>query len=263
MDWIEANGVTLRYELAGTGPETLLLVHEAGGALESWDDTLPALQHHFRTLRYDQRGFGQSEKPPGKLRIDDMVADIVGLLDALSIDAPCHVVGSAMGSGIAAALAARHPRRVSRLVAQSLVTGANESFRHQLLARADAVERDGMRDHAEASLALSYPVRLRADRRRFERYRMRWIANAPHSYAALNRMGLEMQLDAEIGRIACPTLVIGCAHDPLRPPEMMKSLAQKIPGARYVDADSGHFMHVQSPERFAQLVIAFLRALPE
>ena len=258
MDWIEVNGTTLRYELAGTGAETLLLVHEAGGAIESWDETLPAFQRHFRTLRYDQRGFGQSEKVPGKLELDDMIADIAGLLDGWAITTPCHVAGSAMGAGIAAAFTARHPARVSRLVVQSLVTRANENFRSQMLERAAAIERDGMRAHVGPSLDRSYPALLRANRARFERYRMRWIANDPQSYAAINRMGLGLQLDGEIGRIACPTLVIGCVHDPLRPPEMVKALAQKIPHARYVEADSGHFMHVQSPELFTQLAIPFL-----
>ena len=45
MPWMEANGVALRYELSGEGPETLILVHELGGALESWNDVLPTLDH--------------------------------------------------------------------------------------------------------------------------------------------------------------------------------------------------------------------------
>ncbi len=260
MEWIEVNGVSLRYELAGTGRETLVLVHEAGGAIESWDECMPALQRHFRTLRYDQRGFGQSEKVPGPLALDTMVGDIAGLLDALGITAPCHVAGSAMGAGIAAAFTARHPARISRLVVQSLVTRANESFRAQMLERAAAIERDGMRAHAEVSLERSYAPVLRGNRARFERYRNRWIGNDPQSYAAINRMGLGLRLDDEIKRIACPTLVIGCIHDPLRPPAMVKALAQTIPSARYVEADSGHFMHVQSPDRFTELALPFLTA---
>src|SRR5512147_792433 len=116
MNWIEANGVSLRYELAGGGAETVVFVHELGGALESWDETLPAFQREFRTLRYDQRGFGLSEKTSGTLALADMVADIDALLDALGIKGRCHLVGSAMGAGIAAAFAARRPARVASLV---------------------------------------------------------------------------------------------------------------------------------------------------
>jgi pimeloyl-ACP methyl ester carboxylesterase len=258
MKWIEVNGVGLRYELAGSSAQTVLLLHELGGSLESWDATLPAFQNSFRTLRYDQRGFGQSEKTSGTLALADMVADIAALLDALAIRGRCHVVGSALGAGIAAAFAARHPARVERLVVQSLVTKSSQTFRAQMIERANETERTGMRAQAQASLNRSYPEVLRGNRERFEQYRLRWIANDPQGFAAINRMLLDMDLDAEIATIKCPTLAIGCVHDPLRTPEMVKELATKISGARYVEADSGHFMHVQSPEMFAGLVVPFL-----
>jgi 3-oxoadipate enol-lactonase len=259
MNWIEVNGVGLRYELAGNGADTVVFVHELGGSLESWDDTLPAFRREFRTLRYDQRGFGQSEKTSGTLALDDMVGDIDALLDGLGIHARCHVVGSAMGAGIAAAFAARRPARVASLAVQSLVTRSSAKFRTQMSERAAEVERAGMRPQAKASLDRSYPEVLRGDRARFEKYRLRWIANDPRGFAAINRMLLEMNIDAELAAIRCPTLAIGCVHDPLRPPEMVKELAKLIPDARYIEVDSGHFMHVQSPELFAELVVPFVR----
>ncbi len=258
MDWMELNGVSLRYELAGAGAATIVLVHELGGCIESWDEALPALQREFRTLRYDQRGFGQSEKMSGTLALGEMVADLAGLLTALAISRPCHIVGSALGAGIAAAFAARHPSRVASLVVQSLVTRSNPALRDHMAARAAQVEHSGMRAQAQTSLARSYPEILRQDRARFEKYRLRWIANDPHSFAAINRMLLDMDVDPELGRIACPTLAIGCVHDTMRPPAMVRALAAMIPGARYIEADSGHFMHVQSPALFAQQVLQFI-----
>jgi len=61
MEWIETNGVVLRYELSGVGRIPLLLMHELGGSLEFWDPVLPAFQPAFRVLRYDLRGCGMSE----------------------------------------------------------------------------------------------------------------------------------------------------------------------------------------------------------
>ena len=61
MQWIEVNGASLRYELSGGGAQTLVLVHELGGMLESWDAVLPALRQKYGVLRYDQGGFGLSE----------------------------------------------------------------------------------------------------------------------------------------------------------------------------------------------------------
>ena len=94
MEWMETNGVSLRYELAGNQPQTVLLVHELGGALDSFDESVGLFQRHFRTLRYDQRGFGHSEKVRGPIAMSDMVADIAGLLDGLGITTPVHVAGA-------------------------------------------------------------------------------------------------------------------------------------------------------------------------
>lgn len=259
MKWMEVNGVSLRYELAGQGAKTVLLVHELGGTLNSWDETLPLFQSEYRTLRFDQRGFGMSEKASGTLKLDDMVADIAALLDALAIREPVHVIGSALGAGIAAAFAARHASRVARLVLQSLVTRSNPATRPAMTTRAAEVERTGMRAQAQTSMDRSYPEVLRGNRARFETYRSRWIGNSPQGFAAINRMLLEMELDTELGNINCPTLMIGCVHDVLRPPAVVQELAKLIPNARYIEADSGHFMHVQTPELFMQMVMPFLR----
>lgn len=73
MPWIEANGASLRYDLSGSGPETIVLMHEAGGCLESYDEVVPVLAASYRVLRYDQRGFGFSEKAR-ELTFDGVVA---------------------------------------------------------------------------------------------------------------------------------------------------------------------------------------------
>ncbi|MBU6499173.1 MAG: hypothetical protein KGQ40_11660, partial [Rhodospirillales bacterium] len=61
-DWIDLGDIALRFRLEGRGSSVLVLVHEMGGTLESWDHVLPALLPGRRVLRYDTRGAGQSEK---------------------------------------------------------------------------------------------------------------------------------------------------------------------------------------------------------
>jgi 3-oxoadipate enol-lactonase len=260
MQWMETNGVVLRYELSGAGRIPLLLIHELGGSLEFWDPVLPAFQQHFRVLRYDMRGFGMSEKVK-TLRLDDLLGDIAGLLDALAVTEPCHVVGPALGGGIALAFAAQSPSRVRRLVVSSPATGVPPERRAQSLERAELVERGGMRASVEQSLARSYPERFRGDRQRFEQYRQRWLANDPEGFAAINRMLTEIDLTPQYGRIACPTLVLGCTYDTIRPPQEVEAIARQIPGARYLETASGHFMPHQTPELFLDTVLPFLQEL--
>ena len=105
MDWIEANGASLRYDLSGRGPETVVLIHEVGGCIESWDEAHAAFRRQFRVLRYDQRGFGLSEKTR-VITMDGIVADLAALLDALQISGTVHLAGCAMGAIGAAGLLA-------------------------------------------------------------------------------------------------------------------------------------------------------------
>jgi 3-oxoadipate enol-lactonase len=247
----------LRYELSGTGRVPLLLIHELGGSLEFWDPVLPAFQQAFHVLRFDLRGFGMSEKVK-TLQLDDLLGDLVGLLDALAMTDPCHVVGPALGAGIALAFAAQYPARVRRLVISSPATGVPPERRAQSLQRAEAVERGGMRAVVDQSLTRSYPERFRGDRRRFEQYQRRWLTNDPEGFAAINRMLTAMDLTPQYGRIACPTLVIGCTYDTIRPPQEVESIARQIPGAQYVETASGHFMPHQTPELFLETVLPFL-----
>src|SRR5277367_3615513 len=114
--WIEANGVALHYELSGQGPHTLVLLHEMGMTLQSWDELLPTLAMDHRVLRYDLRGFGLSEKIRGHIEIGDEISDLRALLDALEIKDPVSLVGGAAGASIAAKFAADYPERVAALI---------------------------------------------------------------------------------------------------------------------------------------------------
>lgn len=257
MPWMEANGASLRYELSGAGTDTLVLMHEAGGCLESYEDALPQLEKRFRVLRYDQRGFGFSEKVR-ELTFEMVVADLAGLLDGLKITAPVHLAGCAMGADFSIGFAARHPSRVKTLLIASPLFGSNAGRGQQSLDRAALVEREGIRAAMQSSHDRSYPEHLRAlDRERFRRYQARWVCNTPASFTALARMGLAVDLTPDYPKIKSPTLVVGARHDTQRPPEMAERVARAIAGARYTLADTGHFMNVETPQLFAETVLGF------
>ena len=259
MPWIEANGASLRYELSGAGKETLVLVHEAGGCLESYEDALPGLEKEFRVLRYDQRGFGFSEKVRA-LSFETVVADLAGLLDALKITGPVHVAGCAMGADFSVGFAARHPARVAKLVLASPNIGSNAERGVQSVERAALVEREGIRAAMKASHDRSYPENLRAlDRERFQRYQARWVCNTPASFTAAAGMMLAVDLTPAYAKIKAPTLVIGAKHDTQRPPEKAQHVAKSISGAKYVLADTGHFMNVETPQLFVDTVVPFFK----
>jgi 3-oxoadipate enol-lactonase len=259
MPWIEANGASLRYELSGSGNQTLVLMHEAGGCIESFDDALPGFEKDFRVLRYDQRGFGFSEKVR-ELKFESVVADLAALLDALKITAPVYLAGCAMGADFAVGFAARHPKRVAKLALSSPNIGHNGARNAPSIERAALVEREGIRAAMQSSHDRSYPEAMRAlDRERFRRYQLRWACNTPASFTASARMMSDVDLTPDYAKIEAPTLVIGAKHDTQRPPEKAEQVAKAIRGAKYVLADTGHFMNLQTPELFATTLAAFFR----
>src|SRR5580700_4580023 len=113
MRFIELDRIALRYELSGRGERTLVLVHEMGGSLESWDEVAPKFAGSRRVLRHDTRGAGMSQKVRGVLGFETMADDIAALLDRLGISGKVALAGIAVGGAIALQFAARYPDRAS------------------------------------------------------------------------------------------------------------------------------------------------------
>jgi 3-oxoadipate enol-lactonase len=189
-----------------------------------------------------------------------VVQDLAGLLDSLKIASPVHLAGCAMGADFAVGFASRHPGRVAKLAIASPLAGSNAPRGGLAVERAAVAEREGVRATMQASHDRSYPENLRApDRERFKRYQARWACNTPASFTASAHMMRNLDLTADYAKIQAPTLVIGAKHDGLRPAAMAEQVAGSIRGSKYVVADTGHFMHLQTPKLFADTVLAFFR----
>src|SRR5262249_44160250 len=154
---------------------TIVLVHEMGGSLESWDGVAPLFAKSRRVLRYDFRGSGLSQKVRGSLSIDTMADDIAALLDYTGIANKVPLAGVAVGGGVALHFAARHPQRASAVIAGSPATGISADRRGAVLERVAKLEAAGMAFAVEDSMRNGYPDELRSDIKRFERYRARWL----------------------------------------------------------------------------------------
>jgi 3-oxoadipate enol-lactonase len=261
MDFIELDDVALRYELTGKGDHTLVLVHEMGGSLESWDEVAPRFAESRRVLRYDTRGAGMSQKVRGELGIDTMADDITALLDALGIAGKVALAGIAVGGAIALHFAARYPERTSAVTVGSPATGIAPDRRAAALERVAKVEAVGMAFAVEDSMRNGYAPELRGDIKRFERFRARWLGNDPASYATIWRMLAATDMQDELSKLRCPVLVIGGSLDRVRPPPLAEAVAKTIPGARYVELRTGHYMAVQTPELIADCIDEFLRTV--
>jgi 3-oxoadipate enol-lactonase len=263
MHWIDLGDTALRYALrAGTGTGTpLVLVHELGGSLNSWDRLLECLDTPRPVLRYDMRGSGMSEKLRDVPFIEDLVDDLLRLLDALGLTEPVTLVGHALGCAVALLLAARHPERVADIVAMSPVTEVAAVRRLSLLAIADQVERSGLRAMVDGALAVSYPADLASDVQLYQQFRCRWMNNDPMSFAWMYRMLADLDIRAELAQVRCPVAILAGTRDALRPPQLSQDVAAQIAGATLLEIDACHFMHVQAAPAVAVALTSFLDAV--
>jgi len=261
MDFIEANGAGLRCELSGGGDRTLVLVHEMGGSLESWDEVAPRFAKSRRVLRYDTRGAGMSQKVRGELTLDTMADDIAALLDHFGIAGKVALAGVAVGGAIALHFAARYKERTSAVAVGSPATGIAAERRAAARERLARIEAAGMAVAVEDSMLNGYAPELRGDIKRFERFRTRWLGNDPSSYATIWRMLAAADMQDELAGLTCPVLVIGGSLDRVRPPPLAESVAKAIPGARYVEIRTGHYMAVQTPDLLSESIEEFLKSV--
>jgi 3-oxoadipate enol-lactonase len=232
-----------------------------GGSLESWDEVVPRFTDSRRVLRYDTRGAGLSQKARGALNLDTMADDIAALLDSTGIAGKVGLAGVAVGGAIALHFAARYPERTSAVAVGSPATGIAPDRRAAALERLAKIEAVGMAFAVEDSMKNGYAPELRGDIERFERFRARWLGNDPASYTTVWRMLAGADMQDELSRLRCPVLVIGGSLDRVRPPPLAQAVVSTIPGARYVELRTGHYMSVQTPDLVADCIGEFLRAV--
>jgi pimeloyl-ACP methyl ester carboxylesterase len=109
---LQVGDIELYYESHGTG-DPLVLIGGLGLAVSETQPLIKALAAGYRVIAADNRGAGRSAKPPGPYTIEQMAADIVGLLARLGVPR-AHVLGISMGGRIAMTLATRSHATRSR-----------------------------------------------------------------------------------------------------------------------------------------------------
>lgn len=257
MPFIDANGVSLHYELAGTRGPAIVLIHELGGTLNSWDAVAPRLAARFRVLRYDQRGAGLSEKVRQEFTNDTLVDDFAALAKGVGLDPSYHFVTVAAAATQALRFLERHPDRVGSLVLCNPAPGVDPSRAAALDERAAFAMREGMRASLPTTLAISYPETL-GERAAYEAYRGRYLGNDPVGFGFGFRALARTNMVHMLPLIRCPTMVVAGRHDTVRPHAGTAELAKKIPGARFELIEAGHFMPTQGPEPLLALLQDFL-----
>lgn len=256
----KVGGAEIFYEVQGKGPP-LVLTGGQGTGPEARAELIAGLARRHTLLTYDQRGTGRSARVKQGQSIEDLADDVLALMDAAGF-ATADVIGHSTGSGKATALAARHPKRVTRLILAAPWTHGDAHLHAVQNVRMAAARTMPPEHHANLNAGLIYPPEYRrAHQERFARLSAAAVNSPPDAVGIAARLTAILAFDARpyYSRIACPTLVVGARNDEVMPYWFAEEAARAIPGAKLVIWEGGGHMFPETrPAEFIALVDSFL-----
>ena len=263
MPYAAVNGVNLYYEIHGNGPN-LVLIEGTGYDLWMWYRQMPAFSRHFRTLIYDNRGAGRSDKPAGPYSHAMNAADLAGLLDFLKWERS-HILGVSMGGFIAQQFALDYPGHVEKLVLVATGFGGPNMVPVPLEAVQAMTPNPTLppADRIRQAMPLAFaskdwPERNREEFDRIVAWRMQYPPTAESAMAQIMAQ-MTFNVEKRLSAITAPTLVIAGADDHVVPPENANLLAAAIPMSTLdIIPGAGHLVFIEKADRFNQDVLQFL-----
>jgi len=256
------NGITLHYRATGDfrRQPTIVFANSLGTDFRIWDDVVTGLSADFATLLYDARGHGLSGVGRTPYTIDDHVTDLAALLDHVGTR-QAVICGLSAGGQIAIGLAARLPALVQALILCG--TAPKIGDRAFWNARIAAIGQAGIASIAEAILARWFAPTFAAEHPAvFAGCRAMLCRQPADGYVASAAAVRDGDLTAASMQITCPTLCLVGEHDQSTSPDIVRALADLVPGAGYaVIPGAGHLPCIERPAVLAEHIRTFVAGL--
>lgn len=262
MSFVNVNGRNIYYERRGAGP-ALLFCHGAGSNAATWWQQLPVFAQAFTCLTLDFRCFGRSVAPLEELTFEHLVADVLAILDAESIDT-VTLVGQSLGGMVGLRLALQQPGRLAAFIA----CDTSFALDHPVLL-------DRMVTRVESGRALSVEEKslgremreqrpdlaaLYAQINRFNPSAYAYSGEAWSAAIAALMTGPGLLPPEVLGQVPCPTLLVVGDEDPLVPVSVFEELAGYLPQAElHVVRRAGHSAYFEKAVEFNARVLDFLK----
>ena len=255
-DFLQIGSLRLRYRVAGTGPD-LLLLHGWGGSIESLDPVIRGLSSHYRTVTLDFPGHGQSTLPEKDWKVSDFLDCTMTFMDTIGLVQP-HILAHSFGGRVTIKLASAHPGRAGKLLLtaasgipprrtplQNLKRTAGASA-----GRVNAVLRKlpGSRYWAEG-----------LQRRLYQQFASRDYKNAGPLRETLKNV-LAEDLSCHVPNIRSKVLLVWGDRDEETPLSIGQRLANLLPDNELiVFPGAGHFPYLDQTHKFLLLAQRFFR----
>jgi pimeloyl-ACP methyl ester carboxylesterase len=233
----------VRYRVAGTDGEPVILVHGLSGSTRWWSENVEALARRYRVYLVDLPGFGAMRRSPLRQGVHAATDWLIRWMETVDAQ-PAHLVGHSMGGQICLRVAMQRPDLVNRL---ALAAPAVWFVRGALLASLSPLIEETRQLSPRFMAILSYDA-LRA---------------GPLTLLRSARDLLQHEVGRDLGAIRAPTLLIWGEHDAMVPVSVGYELRQLIPQSRLlVLKGSNHVPMYHDARRFNAALLHFLRGDP-
>ena len=256
FEQIEVAGIKTELVRAGSGPQ-LLFLHSVDGIDPSarWFELLA---ERFEVIAAWQPGFGHAELPADFRTVGDLAIFQLELMRQLDLR-DATVFGASFGGWVAAEVAVRSTERIARLILADplgIKVGDRETR--------DITDMYAISQAELTAAAYHDPARRTRDYSTMSDRDLLGIARSREAYTYFGWKPYmhDPSLRRWLRRIQVPTLVVWGASDGIVAPDYGRAFAAEIPGARFeLIEEAGHYPHVEQPERFAELALAFTDTL--
>lgn len=267
MESARVNGISVAYRVDGDRAPArpwLVFAHALGHDHTMWDAQAEAFSRACNVLRYDLRGHGRSDAPRGDYTVEQLVDDLRGLLDHLSIRR-CHFVGLSVGAMVGMLAAIRSPLRISSL----MLAGAACRFSPQMAplwaSRIAAVRSPrGMDAVIDATISGWFTAAFFATRAADVARAVQVLRHTPvDGYAGTVAAMSHADLTARLSGINCPVLLVAGADDRVIPVTYAEQILMLIAQARLRRiGGAAHLSNIEQAADFTSALRAFLAGEP-
>jgi pimeloyl-ACP methyl ester carboxylesterase len=258
MEQLTAAHGNLSAVRVGAGRD-LVVLHSLLTDRHAFDPVLPALSAKFRVTLFNLPGFHGSQ-PVAPALLDAYVARIEDGFEEFRIENDAVLLGNGFGGTLALAFALAHPSRVGKLVICDAAAAFPEQGRQAFRVMAEKVAQDGLGAIADlAANRVFHADYLGKNPGAVEECRAVLLRVDPRAFMAACTILTEADLLPRLPVMKVPTLVVCGALDQATPPALNRQVAEKIPGARYIELPGcGHCPPLEQPQAFLSAIKDFV-----
>jgi 3-oxoadipate enol-lactonase len=256
---LTSNGNRIAYAIEGDGP-WLTLSHSLASNMRMWYPQIPLLTKHFKVLRFDTRGHGNSSAPSDPYTLDDLAQDVFDVFQSLGIDRT-HWLGLSMGGMIGQTLILKYPQLFESLVLADTTSRRPDNAKQMWGERIAQAKTKGMEAMVESTLKRWFADDFRKNNPIIMQEIAAGIATTSvNGFCGCCEAISHINTFERLNEISCPTLIMVGEHDHGTPPHMARSMKEKMPNAQFHEIpNAGHISNIEQPEIFNQNLMNFYR----